>query len=665
MNLERFSHTSSAYQRPTTAHRCGRAALWGKPCARGPNPDGTCGGTVECTPFLNDDRWECRRLAAAGGPCEDGPLPNGDCCRSRLPCQPRLTLRALRGRITVLALLLPLVLVAATFTLDADSAAPLNSLSHGPLSGPHARFTDQQGCVACHRAHGAKAADWIAAAFKPADMTGQCIACHTLGGPERAPHNFPAGLSEASAAATHGGPAETSCTMCHTEHRGIAARISTVSDAQCQTCHTDKFTAFRSGHPAFGPHYPYAVRTAINFDHLSHLAKHFPAAPKASVPEGCVTCHQIDKATRAVPVGDFETTCATCHRTQIVNRDLVAFVLPELSPAQFMAIDHEAAASACGPLDSEAAGTLADALKTAEAAVKANDPQGDFVAVSDQQLAPVERLLTGVEGDGIVDLDPQQPAVATLLGLLPQMAKDGSAPLAQLIDQRFGAGQSAKLLAGLAPEIVRRAACAWSANAEYAGKPPPGGGWYVDGVALKYKPSGHADTVVKAWVEAALMPGPAATGQADAAPLADFRSTLFDRQNGPGTCLGCHALTDTAATGSEAESINSASSLRIEWRNGVTEGGRYVRYSHRPHINLLGPGTDCQNCHLTNAEAAYGDAFNQVNPHHYESNFQGIRMEQCTSCHGAGEVRDDCTTCHNYHRQPGFRKLMMKQAKQE
>src|SRR5277367_6473905 len=129
MTAGRLSHTRSPYERPTAARRCGRAALWGKPCARGPNADGTCGGTVECAPVLDNDRWECRRPLAAGGPCDDGPEPNGDCCMSRLPCRPRGTLRILRGRIAALALLLPIVLIAATFTLDGDSAAPVNSLS--------------------------------------------------------------------------------------------------------------------------------------------------------------------------------------------------------------------------------------------------------------------------------------------------------------------------------------------------------------------------------------------------------------------------------------------------------------------------------------------------------------------------------------------------------
>ena len=94
------------------------------------------------------------------------------------------------------------------------------------------RFTEAQGCTACHKAHGARPDAWLEAAFHPADMTGQCITCHTFGGPERAPHNFL--VDSAEAKAPHNGPAQTACIMCHAEHRGIDNKVSTVSDAQCQ-----------------------------------------------------------------------------------------------------------------------------------------------------------------------------------------------------------------------------------------------------------------------------------------------------------------------------------------------------------------------------------------------------------------------------------------------
>ena len=658
MDTERFHHTRSAYERPSLPYRCGRAALWGKPCGRGPGVDGSCGGTAECTPFLKDGRWSCRRPASMGGSCAEGPLPDGSCAHRQLPCRPRPTLRKLRGRIAFFAALLPLILIAATFTLDGDSDSVLNPLTHGPLSGAHARFTDQQGCPSCHRAHEAGPAAWLAAAFTPADMTGQCIACHTFGGPERAPHNFPPGL--VTDVTAHGGPAETSCIMCHQEHRGINARITGVSDSQCQTCHAAKFSAFGKDHPSFKPSYPYETRTAISFDHVSHFAQHFPQSPQAPK-DGCIACHQVDKATNVVPVGGFETTCAACHGDQIGKKDLVVFALPELSPAQFVAIDHKATAEACGALDPDTASALADGLKTAQAAVKANDPQGDFVPISDQKLGPLQQLLLGAEGSEIVDLDPKDPGSQQLLDALPKLAKDGTASLGELIDAKFGEGRSNKLLAGLSPELVRRAACAWTANTEYAGKPPPGGGWYVDGVTLKYKPTGHADIIVRAWLEASLAPEPAQPDPGDTSRLADLRHAFLDRTDGLGSCHSCHALRDCKAAGSDSETIDKAAALRIEWHHRLDTGSRYVRFAHRRHISLLGPGTDCQKCHVPNNEADYIGAFTQVNPNAFASNFRGIRQEQCTDCHGSGQVRDDCSTCHNYHREPGFKKLMIEQ----
>jgi len=137
---ERFRHDRSAYERPTFPYRCGRAALWGKPCARGPNIDGTCGGTTECTPFFKDGRYECRRPRTAGGPCAEGPLPDGTCSQQQPPCVPRATLRAYRGRLTLLSVALTVALIAAFLGLSPDGAGTLTSVNPGPLSGAHANF---------------------------------------------------------------------------------------------------------------------------------------------------------------------------------------------------------------------------------------------------------------------------------------------------------------------------------------------------------------------------------------------------------------------------------------------------------------------------------------------------------------------------------------------
>ena len=53
LDPDRFRFDHSSYERPNFPYRCGRAAAWGKPCANGPNIDGTCGGAAGCAPFRN------------------------------------------------------------------------------------------------------------------------------------------------------------------------------------------------------------------------------------------------------------------------------------------------------------------------------------------------------------------------------------------------------------------------------------------------------------------------------------------------------------------------------------------------------------------------------------------------------------------------------------
>jgi predicted CXXCH cytochrome family protein len=668
MDLERFRHDRSAYERPNFKYRCGRAALWGKPCSRGPNPDGGCGGITECAPFFNNGRWECRRPALAGGSCAEGPLPDGACSHRQPPCQPRRTLRGYRGRISLLAAMLVVILIVATFSLGGDAAHPLNSVNPGPLSGLHARFTADQGCTACHAPHGGSAGQWLAAVFIRNDMTAQCTTCHSFGGPERAPHNFAPEMQAKLATRNPEARRATECVNCHTEHRGADAKVSKIADAQCSACHAVKFAGFGAGHPAFGEHYPYETRTAINFDHVAHLGKHFPANEAAAPKDGCIGCHQVDKAGRNVPIRSFDETCASCHAAPIQSRDLVVFNLPELSPAQFAALDQDAIGKACGPRSEEAEKTFQDSLDVAKKAVAANDPQGDFQAISDKKLAPFQKWLIGAEADEIADLDPKEKPAAALLALLKDMAQDGADPFAGAIEDRLGKGRAKPMLAGLSPELVRRAACAWAGNDEYAGPKPQGPGWYVDALSLRYKPTGNADPVLRAWLGTVVDPEIGKGVGEDKAQFTEMREALLDRKAGPGACVLCHAITRADAGGSEAIELKSSKfdePLKIEWNYNGAKSRDWVRYSHKPHLNLLGPGKNCETCHVQDQEAAYSEAFTQLNPHHYASNFKPVRMEQCTSCHGAGQVRNDCLTCHDYHREPGFRRLMIAQPGKE
>ena len=84
-------------------------------------------------------------------------------------------------------------------------------------------------------------------------MTDKCLDCHIFPGEETSVHK--AGT----------------CNSCHGEHKASDAALVKFTDAQCHSCHEKKFTTFAASHPEFGKTYPHKRRTAINFDHNSHI----------------------------------------------------------------------------------------------------------------------------------------------------------------------------------------------------------------------------------------------------------------------------------------------------------------------------------------------------------------------------------------------------------
>ena len=158
--------------------------MWQSPCNQGPQADGACGGTQECTPFLKSDRWECRRDKRFGGSCEDGPGPGGECSIQRPPCAPRSTLRVIRGRLVVLAVGVVLALIGSSLALDPRVGGIVSISNAGPLSKSHAKFTEKVGCPSCHVAHGKGPVAWIKAVFNNSDLSTQCVNCHSFGGPK-------------------------------------------------------------------------------------------------------------------------------------------------------------------------------------------------------------------------------------------------------------------------------------------------------------------------------------------------------------------------------------------------------------------------------------------------------------------------------------------------
>ncbi|MBI06950.1 MAG: hypothetical protein CMM54_08225 [Rhodospirillaceae bacterium] len=639
MDPEKFKHDSSRYERPTNRFRCGRGAEWGKPCEFGPETTGRCGGMNECRPAKVGDRWECRRSAIAGGPCENGPDADGSCCNKHPPCQPRRTIRSIRGLLAISAFAIVVGVIALMLTLDSGDAARDSIIQPGSLTGGHDNFTSAEGCISCHSAHNEDAGDWFLAAFTEEDMTDQCVDCHTFGGDPRHAHN----ANFASEGPT------TQCVMCHTEHKGEDADIKSMSDAQCNACHENSIDSFSSNHPAFGANFPHDRRTSVQFNHTSHLSKYFvDKRYQEKAPENCTSCHSVDTAAKAVAPASFEETCATCHNPAIRERELLVLRLPEFEEDL---IDREAVSEACGPtmerweLLQEQITEITDAIEAGDEVENFEVEEEEYEAVSLEEADPISAYLLGAVADDMESYtEPMQEFIMRLV-------EEGSAPLAELVDEKANQEVSAAMLSGLNSELVKRVACAWAANLEYeAPTENELGGWHGEALELRYAPTGHDDNVVKAWMAFALASA-AEEDAGDADVVEAMQNVILDRREGAGACTKCHAISE-----------DEVGARTVEWRYQPSDARPFTTYSHGAHItllnpegvNLMDPEDGCNTCHKINEEAAYQEAFDQGDPHTFESNFYAIQKKTCAQCHSEGQVQQDCQLCHVYHADPGF-----------
>ncbi|MEC9344886.1 MAG: hypothetical protein VYB54_01590 [Pseudomonadota bacterium] len=567
------------------------------------------------------------------------------------PCKPRPSIRRLRGRISAVVAVFILALIAAFLHFEPDAfegdRTIFSSVMPGQLSGAHSNFAlADKGCVACHEAHGKGILAW-AEAFVTANSPGEnCVDCHAFGGGSASPHNMT--FQTAGVTLPAGADVRTDCVMCHTEHKGQDADIAPMKDAQCNSCHETKITAFGRDHPAFGERFPHDRRPSIAFDHVAHFGKHFPEKLAAGETRTCVDCHDVGKAALTVPPGSFEANCASCHLTGITDRTLRIASVPFLEEDPFADTDL---ASICPPTADLKAYLLAKARgEDAEA------PEADeyFFEDNGDNLPPALALALGVAAD---DPDGYIDAIGAFYKAI---AEDGSDALAERIEGMPGAPGAAALLAGLDGELVRQAVCAWMQKVEYeAPGDVAGGGWSSDGMSINYRPVGHADPVARAWFDFAVNAEAAAkdaggddTVVAQAAALRDVLLSEY----GLGNCTKCHAVTQVtdASTGDGQDKQK----LMVEWGYQAVKDRPYVHYDHGPHVNLLGPGTLCSTCHKENAQANFSASFKQFDATKFEPGFLPVKQETCTECHTPGKVRQDCLLCHEYHLEPHFNRSM-------
>ncbi len=683
-DTNRFSHDRSPYERPNFPFRCGREAAFGRPCPRGPTGSGECQGMADCAPFRTrkvvvDDasgeereilRWECRRPAHAGGPCAEGPRPDGACSCTHPPCAPQPTIRKQRGRWALLAVAGVVSIVLALVGLGGMGGIP-SSIDPGALSGKHAQFTAEQGCVACHAGHSETLTGWAGAIFERKAISDGCVSCHAFGA-ENVAADAPASPL-VFAAHNSKFPERTDaptadCQGCHTEHRGEHASITPVADGQCQSCHVKTFENFAGSHPAFGANFPHESARTIKFSHTNHFGQHFQDARYADkAPEaGCTTCHSANTQAdgRLLP-GSFETGCMNCHNEAIREKGITIFALPELSDPTLTASAAESCGFAAAEVDPARGliAALADTLPAMEslsAAVAAAEP--DAIAAAAEKLAEAQSALADAQSELADAVEPDaisfetlSPAFAYLLGVdaddmdaysepaaefLVASAADGRTALEDAITAR--GGDPAALLAGLSAELVTRVTCAWTANAEYEPLqyPESGAGWATGEYQVSYLPTAHADPVVKAWINFAL-----ASKGSDVEQAEDFRAQALDPSNGPGRCFKCHV----------APEADAAPAIAVQWAIPRQDIRPFTTFDHKPHLNVLDQGQGCATCHKK-VEVGMTLADDAKRPGAHPNEFLPITQGVCADCHHEGGVRQDCSLCHRYHADPSIRK---------
>ena len=163
---------------------------------------------------------------------------------------------------------------------------------------------------------------------------------------------------------------------------------------------------------------------------------------------------------------------------------------------------------------------------------------------------------------------------------------------------------------------------------------PAAGGWYRQFFTLRYRPVGHADPFVKAWLD---LSGALSGTQDDLAAHSIFNE--LSSPEAPGVCTKCHSV--------DAQPDDA---LRVNWRSAqpVPNEQRFTRFAHTAHFSLLDE-KGCLTCHGLDSEADYAAGFEDRDPTSFASNFAPMDRAVCAGCHVPVDAGDSCLTCHNYH----------------
>lgn len=163
------------------------------------------------------------------------------------------------------------------------------------------------------------------------------------------------------------------------------------------------------------------------------------------------------------------------------------------------------------------------------------------------------------------------------------------------------------------------------------------GGWYRKDYAILFKPTGHADTFMRAWLD---FSGHAvgSKGAKLAAPVFE----LLSDKDAQGQCTKCHSVDASADK-----------SRRVQWRTSALadKKQRFTKFVHEPHFQLL-DNRGCLTCHKMSEGKDFEKSYQSTNPVAVAPNFKQVEKQVCATCHKRSAARQDCVLCHDYHVAP-------------
>jgi len=160
------------------------------------------------------------------------------------------------------------------------------------------------------------------------------------------------------------------------------------------------------------------------------------------------------------------------------------------------------------------------------------------------------------------------------------------------------------------------------------------GGWYRQDFSVLYKPVGHRDDFMRAWLDySGTQYGKDKAGLA--APVFDM---LSDKQ-AQGQCAKCHSVDGVRG---ENRSVN--------WKpfKVLRSSKKFTKFSHEPHFGQF-KDKGCLACHVVDSDAKYTDTYKSLDPKVFVSNFKPVKQQQCSECHQPKIAGQTCILCHVYH----------------